>query len=387
MTAPYDPGDREKVVAKLPAELRKELKVRAAEVDTDIQDAVTHGVEAWRKSKSRGRPLVDTTGGTSFATYLPTGLYDKLKRDCKARGISYNQGIAQSIRLWLDEHPSPRPTPQRDTGARRVIFGNQKGGVGKTSVSAGVAQALAESGRRTLLIDFDPQGHLTKQFGHPLIDINEPSLAKHMLGEVKDGALADLLVPIKGGDFEDHLWLLPACKDAFLLDAKLATSRFVRVKETALEKALEPLEHDFDFIVVDCPPSLGYSMDTAIYYCRTRDGESEGTSGIVIPVLSEDSSADAYDMLEEQIEDLTADLDVAISQLGFVVNMYDSRKGYVATSSLDEWKKVGEPPVLAVVPELKDQREAVRVKAPLLAHAPYCEQAEAMRSIARRISG
>ncbi|MFF3312994.1 ParA family protein [Streptomyces sp. NPDC002952] len=385
MTAPYDPSEREKVVAKLPSELRKELKVRAAEVDTDIQDAVTAGVEAWRKAKNR--PAVDTGGGSSFATYLPAGLYDKLKRDCKARGITYNQGIAQSIRLWLDEHPSPRPKPARVTGARRIIFGNQKGGVGKTSVSAGVAQALAESGHRTLLIDFDPQGHLTKQLGHPLIEIDSPSLAKHMLGEVKDGELADLLVPIKGGDFEDHLWLLPACKDAFLLDAKLATSRVVRIKETALEKALEPLEHDFDFIVVDCPPSLGYSMDTAIYYCRTREGEEAGTSGIVIPVLSEDSSADAYDMLEEQIQDLVDDMDVDIAQLGFVVNMYDSRKGYVATSSLAEWQKLGEPPVLAVVPELKDQREAVRVKAPLLAHSPNCEQAQEMRTIARRISG
>ncbi|MFF3208376.1 ParA family protein [Streptomyces sp. NPDC002962] len=385
MTAPYDPSDREKVVAKLPSELRKELKVRAAELDTDIQDAVTQGVEAWRRTKSR--PAVDTTGGSSFATYLPAGLYDKLKKDCKSRAISYNQGIAQSVRLWLDGHPSPRPKPQRVTGARRIIFGNQKGGVGKTSVSAGVAQALAESGNRTLLIDFDPQGHLTKQLGHPLIEIDSPSLAKHMLGEVKDGALADLLVPIKGGDFEDHLWLLPACKDAFLLDAKLATSRVVRIKETALEKALEPLEHDFDFIVVDCPPSLGYSMDTAIYYCRTRDGEDAESSGIVIPVLAEDSSADAYDMLEEQIQDLIEDLDIRLAQLGFVVNMYDSRKGYVATSSLEEWQKIGEPTVLAIVPELKDQREAVRVKAPLLAHAPYCEQAEAMRTIARRISG
>ncbi|WP_328923138.1 ParA family protein [Streptomyces griseoaurantiacus] len=385
MTAPYDPNHREKVVAKLPSELRKELKVRAAELDTDIQDAVTQGVEAWRKAKDR--PLVNTTGGTSFATYLPAGLYDKLKKDCKSRGLSYNQGIAQSIRLWLDEHPSPRPRPQRVTGARRIIFGNQKGGVGKTSVSAGVAQALAESGHRTLLIDFDPQGHLTKQLGHPLIDIDAPSLAKHMLGEVKGEMLSELLVPIKGGDFEDHLWLLPACKDAFLLDAKLATSRVVRIKETALEKALEPLEQEFDFIVVDCPPSLGYSMDTAIYYCRTRDGEEAGTSGIVVPVLSEDSSADAYDMLEEQIEDLIDDLEIEITQLGFVVNMYDSRKGYVATSSLEQWQKIGDPQVLAVVPELKDQREAVRVKAPLLAHAPYCEQAEAMRTIARRISG
>jgi chromosome partitioning protein len=356
-------------------------------MDTDIQDAVTQGVEAWRRTKAKSRPTVDTAGGTSFATYLPAGLYDKLKRDCKSRGISYNQGIAQSIRLWLDEHPSPRPKPQRTTGARRFIFGNQKGGVGKTSVSAGVAQALAESGHRTLLIDFDPQGHLTKQLGHPLIDIDSPSLAKHVLAEVKDGQLADLLVPIRGGDFEDHLWLLPACKDAFLLDAKLATSRAVRIKETALEKALEPLEHNFDFIVVDCPPSLGYTMDTAIYYCRTREGEEDGASGIVIPVLSEDSSADAYDMLDEQIGDLVEDMDISIAQLGFVVNMYDSRKGYVATSSLEEWQTLGDPPVLAIVPELKDQREAVRLKQPLLAYAPYGEQAEAMRMIARRISG
>ncbi|MFF1746197.1 ParA family protein [Streptomyces mirabilis] len=77
---------------------------------------------------------------------------------------------------------------------------------------------------------------------------------------------------------------MPACKDAFLLDAKLATSRIVRIKETALEKALESLEQDFAYILVDCPPSLGYIMDTALYYCRTRDGEAENTSGIVIPV-------------------------------------------------------------------------------------------------------
>ncbi|PAM98047.1 phosphopantetheine--protein transferase [Streptomyces sp. Alain-F2R5] len=384
MTAPYDPSEREKVVAKLPSELRRELKVRAAEVGTDIQDAVTEGVDAWRKARSQ--PLVDTAGGTSFATYLPTGLYDKLKRDCKSRGISYNQGIAQSIRLWLDQHPSPRPKPPRVTGARRIIFGNQKGGVGKTAVSAGVAQALAESGNRTLLIDFDPQGHLTKQLGHPLLDIDAASLAKHMLGEAR-GELAELLVPIKGGDFEEHLWLLPACKDAFLLDAKLATSRNVRIKETALEKALEALEQEFDYILVDCPPSLGYSMDTALYYCRTREGEQEGTSGIVIPVLAEDSSADAYDMLYDQVQDLVADMDVDIAMLGFVVNMYDSRKGFVATSSLEEWHKIGDPPVLAIVPELKDQREAVRVKQPLLVHAPYGEQAEVMRTVARRISG
>ncbi|MGV9342934.1 ParA family protein [Streptomyces sp. NPDC003688] len=383
MTVPYSPDDREKVVAKLPSALRRELKVRAAELGVDIQDAVTEGATAWIDLKAH--PVVDTSGGSSFSTYLPAGLYEKLKEACKPRKISYNQGVAQSIRCWLDAHPSPRPAPPRTTGARRLVFGNQKGGVGKTSVSAGVAQALAETGKRTLLIDFDPQGHLTRQLGYEMLDIDSASLAKHMLADA-EGDLQALLVPIKGGDFEDRLWLLPACKDAFLLDAKLATTRAVRIKETALERVLTNLEQDFDFIVVDCPPSLGYTMDTALYYGRTREGEEPGQSGIVIPVQAEDTSGDAYDMLAEQMDDLCEDLKLEIQTLGFVVNLYDARNGYIATSSLKSWQSMDEP-VLGIVPELKEQREAVRRKEPLLAYEPDCEQANVLRSIARRIQG
>lgn len=384
MTAPYSPDNREKVVAKLPAALRQELKVRAAELGVDIQDAVTEGVHAWRTDESP-RALVATSGGTSFATYLPMR---------RIRGV---QGGLQNARRSLQpghrpvdptvarQSPLPPPSP-RTTGARRLIFGNQKGGVGKTATSAGIAEALAEAGERVLLIDFDPQCHLTKQLGYEMFGIEDPSLAKHMLGEGK-GKLRDLLVPIEEGSFGGRLFLLPGCKDAFLLDAKLATTRHVRIKETALEKALEPLESEFDFIVIDCPPSLGYSMDTALYYGRTRDGEEDSASGVMIPVLAEDSSADAYDMLFDQIEDLTDDLDIIIKKLGFIVNMYDARKGYIATSSLDSWKAIGDPPVLAVIPERKEQREAARLKQPLLFSAPDCEQSEVMRAIALAVNG
>ncbi|MET9497460.1 ParA family protein [Streptomyces sp. NPDC006552] len=384
MTAPYSSDDREKVVAKLPTDIRRELKVRAAEWTTDIQDAVTEGVTSWIALDSH--PAVDTSGGMSFATYLPTGLYEQLKVASKARKVSYNQGMAQAIRHWLDSHPSPRPGTPRTTGARRLVFGNQKGGVGKTAVSAGVAQALAETGQKVLLIDFDPQGHLTKQLGHERLEIDSVSLAKHMLDENKNRELKDLFVPIKGGDFEERLWLLPSCKDAFLLDAKLATTRAVRIKETALERVMEAVEQDFDFIVIDCPPSLGYAMDTALYYGRTREGEEPGQSGIVIPVQAEDTSGDAYDMLAEQMDDMCDDLDVTIETLGFVVNLYDARNGYIATSSLQSWQSMDEP-VLGIVPELKEQREAVRRKEPLLAYEPECEQAQVLRAIARRIKG
>jgi chromosome partitioning protein len=77
----------------------------------DIKDAVTEGVEAWRTDDS-SHAQVDTSGGASFATYLPTGLYGQFKKVCKERETAFNQGLAQAIRLWLDSHPSPRRIPR-----------------------------------------------------------------------------------------------------------------------------------------------------------------------------------------------------------------------------------------------------------------------------------
>jgi chromosome partitioning protein len=88
----------------------------------------------------------------------------------------------------------------------------------------------------------------------------------------------------------------------------------------------------------------------------------------------------------DQIEDLREDLKIEIDHLGLVVNLYDSRKGYIATSSLANWRALGDPPVVAVIPELKEQREAVRKHLPLIAYAPDSEQAEIMRALARDLA-
>jgi chromosome partitioning protein len=137
---------------------------------------------------------------------------------------------------------------------------------------------------------------------------------------------------------------------------------------------------------VDCPPSLGLAVDAAIYYGRRRDGEAEGVSGVLIPVQAEDSSADAFDMLMDQIVELCADMKVSVNNLGLVVNLYDSRRGYIATSSLDSWQAMGDPPVVAVIPDLKELREARRANRPILDYAPDSVQAEALRKLARAIS-
>ncbi|OKK14325.1 phosphopantetheine--protein transferase [Streptomyces sp. CB00455] len=388
MSSPHSGGEREKLVSKLPAHLQQALKVRAAQLQTDMQDAVAGGIRAWRECADE-LPSVNTAGADSFGTYLPEGLYEDFKADCRERGVSYIQGLAQSVVLWLADNPAGA---QETT--RRIIVCNQKGGVGKTAVSAGLAQALAEApnavgaaavgGLRVLLVDYDPQGHLTHQLGLTAIPAGEESLITHMLHrEQAKRSLLDLTVAISGERFGGRLRILPAAFDAFLLDSGLTIFRGPR--HAALERALAPLEEHFDVIVVDSPPSLGLAMDAALNYGRQRDGEKPGASGLVVPVEAEDTSAQAYGMLIQQIDSLSRDFDIVIEQLGLVVNKFDSRRGYIATSSLDKWKTLGTPPVLAVVPDVKEQREAVRKQRPLLDYAPDCEQSHQMRKIARGV--
>jgi chromosome partitioning protein len=385
MTSPNE-GEREKFVSKLPSWLHRDLKVRAAQLGTDIQDAVEAGIGLWQATGPA--PEVDTAGADSFSTWLPDGLYDDFRRDCAARGVSYVQGLAQAVTAWLDAHPAT--TPARRT--RRIVVINQKGGVGKTSTAAGLGQALAEDranadgaavpGRRVLLIDYDPQGHLSDQLGVPQIEAGKDSLALHMSGEAK-GDIRDLITALPQDRWHGRLHVLPACTDAFLLDVRLSQ---LRGRERALERSIAAIEDEYDYVVVDCPPSLGLSVDAAIYYGRRREEEPQGSSGVLIPVQAEDSSATAFGMLTGQITDLCDDVTITVDYLGLVVTMYDARRGYIATSSLEKWKKLGDPRVLAIVPDLKEQREAVRKHRPLLDYAPAGEQASVLRNLAKELS-
>ncbi|MGW6412968.1 ParA family protein [Streptomyces vinaceus] len=384
MIAQNPVGDLERVVSKLPALMRQDLKVRAAEHGCDIQDAVLQGLRSWMAAEQTALP-VSTTGAIPFATHLPVGVWPDVREVCKRRAIPLVQGLAQAVQSWLTDNPSPKSRPMTGIPQRLVIC-NQKGGVGKTAIAAGIAQAAAESGKRVLLVDFDPQGHLTGQLGLREIPNSKDhdSLAKHMVGE-NEHPLDELLVTLDHDRFGGRLKVLPTCMDGFLLETMLVLSK-LRTKEPALEKALRPLENDIDVVVIDCPPSLGTTMDTALYYARRRDGEEQGVSGVIIPVQAEDSSAKAFMMLDDQISALEEDLALEVDYLGFVVNLYEARRGTVATSSLERWEKMETPPLLAVIGDLKEQREAVRLQQPLLVYASDCEQSERMRAIVRRLS-
>ncbi len=135
-----------------------------------------------------------------------------------------------------------------------IAVANQKGGVGKTTTSLNLSTCLAELGQRTLLVDLDPQANATSGLG--IEPVEEFSVAGSMLGATP---IADAVVPTRFA----NLWLIPANIDLAGIEVEA-----IRAGDhlTRLRHALAPLRADqpFDFIILDCPPSLGVLMTNAL---------------------------------------------------------------------------------------------------------------------------
>ena len=102
---------------------------------------VTEALTSWRHAAPQ--PEVTTAGAASFGTWVSAHVWATFGDECQRRGISLIQGLAQAIRLWLHHHPARREFNVHHI-PRRKIVANQKGGVGKTALSSGIAQAFAE---------------------------------------------------------------------------------------------------------------------------------------------------------------------------------------------------------------------------------------------------
>lgn len=380
MTHPSADSSREKLLVNLTPELRRDLRIRAAEYGLNMQDAADAALNLWYSTPEAEEVLVK--GARSWGVFLPAGAPAQFTRWCEARGVTKVQGMARAITLWLSKYPSPNERLVSQP-VKRILVGNQKGGVGKTFVASGLAQAMAEMGLRVLLVDYDPQGHLTSRLQIPGLPDGADSLLKHMLGEA-DKHPARSLVALPHERFGGRLHVLPASKDAFLMDAKLALLQVGR--DTCLARALAPLEGSYDVIILDGPPNLGLAIDLAINYVQRRPGELIDHSGILMPVWSDRASFDAYEMLNEQINTHCRMTGAVVDQLGFVVNAYDSRKGVVTRGLYAGWNELTTPGVLATLKDAIEGREASDYQIPLLEHAPDSGQATVMRSLAKELA-
>jgi chromosome partitioning protein len=247
---------------------------------------------------------------------------------------------------------------------------NQKGGVGKTATTIGVAGALAESGRNVLIVDLDPQGHLTDglKVTQAPSGTGAANLYRALIGEWS-GPLADLTTTHTAP--AGRIDVIP---NAFEMFMAVRDVDKVKAREQRLAKLLGPARGVWDHVLIDSPPSLDILTDNAL----------TAADGVLIPVEAEDSSLKALELLLPQIVSVDTDLRVKPLELhGLVVNRLRRPMNTLAKSVLEEFAKLDGLPVLATVPLSVVITEAWRYGQTPTAYAPDSEHAAAYRTLAK----
>ena len=129
---------------------------------------------------------------------------------------------------------------------RMIAIGNQKGGVGKTTTTVNLGAALAFQGKKVLIIDMDSQGNATSGLGIERADVKQ-SVYEVLVDQIE---AAGAILPTS----RENLWILPSTLQLAVAEIELATADH---RESRLKQAIEPIKDDYDYILVDCPPSLG----------------------------------------------------------------------------------------------------------------------------------
>ncbi|MCU7822233.1 ParA family protein [Kitasatospora sp. DSM 101779] len=200
----------------------------------------------------------------------------------------------------------PIPAPVAEHGPAQIIaMCNQKGGVGKTTSTINLGAALAEYGRRVLLVDFDPQGALSVGLGvNPMeLDVTVYNLLMER-GLTADEVLLKTAVP--GMD------LLPSNIDLSAAEVQLVSEV---ARESALARALKPLLPDYDYVIIDCQPSLGLLTVNALTAAHS----------VIVPLECEFFALRGVALLTETIEKVCERLNPELRLDGILATMYDSR--------------------------------------------------------------
>ena len=247
---------------------------------------------------------------------------------------------------------------------RIVALANQKGGVGKTTTAVNLGAALAELGHRILLIDLDPQANATSSFG--LQGADEISLYGPLLG---DASITKKILPTR----RDGLFIVPA--DIDLAGAEVEIARMPN-HLTRLAETLKPLQDDstFDFVLLDCPPSLGILMSNAL----------AAADELLTPIQCEYFALEGLVKivrLVEQVRDSGANKRLEIG--GIVMTMFDGRTNLSAQVVADVREHFGDRVYETVIPRSVRLSEAPSFGKSILEYAPTGAAADAYRALAR----
>ena len=247
-------------------------------------------------------------------------------------------------------------------GAKRIVVANQKGGVGKTTTAVNLSAALQEAGKRVLLVDFDPQGNATSAFG---VDKNavSPNVYDVLIGEAP---CERAIIKTPYGD------VLPSNKA--LAGAGIELVGMER-REFLLSDAIDSVEHNYDYILIDCPPSLELLTLNGLVAARS----------VLIPVQCEYYALEGLSDLMNTLRLVKRRLNPDICVEGVVLTMYNGRTN-LSMQVAEEVKRHFKGQVYAtVIPRNTRLAEAPSHGKPVLAYDKWSKGAEAYREVAKEL--
>lgn len=229
--------------------------------------------------------------------------------------------------------------------AKTIAIANQKGGVGKTTTSVNVAASLGATRRRVLLIDIDPQGNATMGSGVDKLHL-EVSAYDLLMGEKP---VTEVRVKSEEGDYD----LIPSNTD--LIGAEVALLDEM-AREVRLRTALEPIQDEYDFIFIDCPPALNMLTVNALV----------AADAVIIPMQCEYYALEGLTALLGTIEKIRKYLNPNLKVEGLLRTMYDPRNNLAIQVSAQLLEHFGEKVYRTIIPRNVRLAEAPSYGLPVL---------------------
>jgi chromosome partitioning protein len=260
----------------------------------------------------------------------------------------------------------PEPRPLAEHGPARVIaMCNQKGGVGKTTTTINLGAALAEYGRRVLLVDFDPQGALSVGLGVNPMELDRTIYNVLMERHV---SIDDVLLKtnIQGMD------LVPSNIDLSAAEVQLVGEV---AREQTLKRVLEPVLADYDVVLVDCQPSLGLLTINAL----------TASDGVIVPLECEFFSLRGVALLIQTIDKVKERLNPELELEGILATMFDRRTVHGREVLTRVVEAFGDKVFHTVINRTVRFPETTVAGEPITTFAPSSGGADAYRDLAREV--